>query len=137
MGRISNHNYYQDVLNGIALDIRTKSRRSLQRRRELEAVRLTLGNLHEKAKYLEQQRKLHRAGHGHAAEQEGVSGFQPRFRRDESKLIEGLYSKRKFLLPFTERYDHQQELECSGRVPKFGSYKYSVWVLVEKGVVVS
>ena len=57
MGRISKHNYYQDVLNAIALDIRTKSRRRVQRQRELEGVRLTLGNLHEKAKYLEQQRK--------------------------------------------------------------------------------
>ena len=57
LGRISKHNYYQDVLNAIALDIRTKSRRRVQRQRELEGVRLTLGNLHEKAKYLEQQRK--------------------------------------------------------------------------------
>lgn len=57
MGRISKQNYYQDVLNAIAVDIRSKSRRRVQRQRELEGVRLTLGNLHEKAKYLEQQRK--------------------------------------------------------------------------------
>jgi Ras GTPase-activating-like protein IQGAP2/3 len=57
MGRISKHNFYQDILNAIALDIRTKSRRRVQRQRELEGVKLTLGNLHEKAKYLEQQRK--------------------------------------------------------------------------------
>jgi Ras GTPase-activating-like protein IQGAP2/3 len=57
MGRISKQNYYQDILNAIALDIRTKSRRRVQRQRELEGVRLTLGNLHQKAKYLEQQRK--------------------------------------------------------------------------------
>lgn len=57
MGRISKHNFYQDVLNAIASDIRSKSRRRVQRQRELEGVRLTLGNLHEKAKYLEQQRK--------------------------------------------------------------------------------
>jgi len=57
LGRISKQNYYQDVLNAIALDIRTKSRRRIQRQRELEGVRLTLGNLHEKANYLEGQRK--------------------------------------------------------------------------------
>ena len=57
MGRVSKQNYYQDVLNAIASDIRTKSRRRVQRQRELEGVRLTLGNLGEKAKYLEQQRK--------------------------------------------------------------------------------
>lgn len=57
LGRISKHNFYQDILNAIASDIRTKSRRRVQRQRELDGVRLTLGNLHEKAKYLEQQRK--------------------------------------------------------------------------------
>jgi Ras GTPase-activating-like protein IQGAP2/3 len=57
MGRITKHNFYQDILNAIALDIRTKSRRRVQRQRELEGVRLTLSNLHEKAKYLEQQRR--------------------------------------------------------------------------------
>jgi len=57
MGRISRQNRYQDLLNAIAVDIRTKSRRRVQRQRELEGVRLTLGNLHEKAKYLEQQRR--------------------------------------------------------------------------------
>lgn len=57
MGRISKHNFYQDVLNAIAVDIRSKSRRRVQRQRELDGVRLTLGNLHDKAKYLEQQRK--------------------------------------------------------------------------------
>ena len=57
LGRISKHNFYQDILNAIALDIRTKSRRRVQRQRELEGVNLTLANLHDKAKYLEQQRK--------------------------------------------------------------------------------
>merc|ERR1712000_600688 len=57
MGMISKKNFYQDVLNAIAVDIRSKSRRRVQRQRELEGVRMTLGNLHEKAKYLEQQRK--------------------------------------------------------------------------------
>lgn len=57
LGRISRHNYYQDILNAIALDIRTKSRRRVQRQRELEGVRLTLTNLNEKAQWLESQRK--------------------------------------------------------------------------------
>ena len=56
-GRISRQNNYQDILNAIALDIRTKSRRRVQRQRELEGVRMTLTNLHEKAEWLESQRK--------------------------------------------------------------------------------
>lgn len=57
MGRLSRHNHYQDLLNAIAVDIRTKHRRRIQRQRELEGVRLTLGNLNEKALWLEQQLK--------------------------------------------------------------------------------
>jgi len=45
--------------------------------------------------------------------------------------------KKRFLLPFTKQYNHQRELERSGRVPKFGSYKYSARALSDKGVLVS
>jgi Ras GTPase-activating-like protein IQGAP2/3 len=41
-GRLSRHNQYQDLLNAIALDIRTKHRRRIDRARELEGVRATL-----------------------------------------------------------------------------------------------
>jgi Ras GTPase-activating-like protein IQGAP2/3 len=40
-------------------------------------------------------------------------------------------------MPFTKQYNHQRELERSGRVPKFGSYKYSARALSEKGVLVA
>lgn len=52
-------------------------------------------------------------------------------------LTTRIYSKKKFLMPFTKQYNHQKELERSGRVPKFGSFKYSARVLSEKGVLVS
>lgn len=39
-------------------------------------------------------------------------------------------------MPFTKQYNHQRELERSGRVPKFGSFKYSARSLSDKGVVV-
>ncbi|KAK3394366.1 hypothetical protein B0H63DRAFT_386863 [Podospora didyma] len=120
MGRISRHNYYQDVLNAIALDIRTKSRRRVQRQRELEGVRLTLGNLHEKAKYLEQQRKSY-----------------DDYIEQAMATLQNKKGKKRFLLPFTKQYNHQRELERSGRVPKFGSYKYSARALSDKGVIVS
>ncbi|KAI0160552.1 hypothetical protein GGR57DRAFT_386672 [Xylariaceae sp. FL1272] len=119
MGRVSKHNFYQDVLNAIALDIRTKSRRRVQRQRELEGVRLTLGNLHEKAKYLEQQRKSY---------DDYIEQAMATLQRNQG---------RRHFFPFTKQYNHQRELERSGRVPKFGSYKYSVRALHSKGVIVS
>ncbi|KAI0400786.1 hypothetical protein F4802DRAFT_583548 [Xylaria palmicola] len=119
MGRITKHNYYQDVLNAIALDIRTKSRRRVQRQRELEGVRSTLSNLHQKAKYLEQQRKSY-----------------DDYIEQAMATLQKSQGKRHFF-PFTKQYNHQRELERSGRVPKFGSYKYSVRALSGKGVIVS
>jgi Ras GTPase-activating-like protein IQGAP2/3 len=120
MGRISKHNHYQDILNAIALDIRTKSRRRVQRQRELDGVRMTLTNLHEKAKYLEQQRKSY-----------------DDYIEQAMSTLQNKKGKRRFLMPFTKQYNHQRELERSGRVPKFGSYKYSARALSEKGVLVS
>ncbi|KAG9256102.1 ras GTPase activating protein [Emericellopsis atlantica] len=120
MGMISKKNFYQDVLNAIAVDIRSKSRRRVQRQRELEGVRMTLGNLHEKAKYLEQQRKSY-----------------DDYIESAMATLQNKRGRRRFLLPFTKQYNHQRELERSGRVPKFGSYKYSARALSEKGVLVS
>ncbi|KAL8393490.1 hypothetical protein RB595_003302 [Gaeumannomyces hyphopodioides] len=119
-GRISKHNHYQDILNAIALDIRTKSRRRVQRQRELDGVRQTLGNLHEKAKYLEQQRKSY-----------------DDYIEQAMATLQNRKGKKRFLLPFTKQYNHQRELERSGRVPKFGSYKYSARALMDKGVLVT
>lgn len=119
-GRISKHNYYQDVLNAIAVDIRSKSRRRVQRQRELDGVRMTLSNLHDKAKYLEQQRKSY-----------------DDYIEQAMATLQNKKGKKRFLLPFTKQYNHQRELERSGRVPKFGSYKYSARALLEKGVLVS
>ncbi|KAK0384186.1 hypothetical protein NLU13_8274 [Sarocladium strictum] len=120
MGRISKQNFYQDVLNAIAVDIRSKSRRRVQRQRELDGVRLTLSNLHDKAKYLEQQRKSY-----------------DNYIESAMATLQNKKGKKKFLMPFTKQYNHQKELERSGRVPKFGSFKYSARALSEKGVLVS
>ncbi|KAI6250767.1 Ras GTPase-activating-like protein rng2 [Erysiphe necator] len=118
LGRISRQNFYQDILNAIALDIRNKSRRSVQRHRELEGVRLTLANSNEEAEWLESQRK----SYDNYIEQAMIS----------------LQKKGKNLfMPFSKQYNHERELERSGRKPKFGSFKYSTHTLFDKGVLVS
>lgn len=119
-GRISRHNHYQDILNAIALDIRTKHRRRVQRARELEGVRATLAALDEKARWLDQQL----ASYNDYVEQAMVT-------------LQNKKGKRRFLLPFTKQYNHERELQRSGRVPKFGSFKYSARTLADKGVLVA
>ncbi|PGH05510.1 hypothetical protein AJ80_08331 [Polytolypa hystricis UAMH7299] len=118
-GKISRHNQYQDLLNAIAIDIRTKHRRRIQRQRELEGVRLTLGRLNDQAVYLEQQLKTY----NDYIEQAMIT-------------LQNKKGKKRFLMPFTKQWDHERELQRSGRVFKFGSYKYSARNLADKGVLV-
>lgn len=46
-----------------------------------------------------------------------------------------MVSTKKTILPFTKQYFHVRDLQRSGRMPRFGSYKYSVQRLVEKGIL--
>ena len=119
-GRLSRHNQYQDLLNAIAVDIRSKHRRRIQRQRELEGVKLTLARLDEQAVYLEQQLKTY----NDYIEQAMVT-------------LQNKKGKKRFLMPFTKQWDHERELQRSGRVPKFGSFKYSAAELANRGVLVS
>ncbi|KAL1597730.1 iqgap-related protein [Paraconiothyrium brasiliense] len=119
-GRISPHNHYQDLLNAIAVDIRTKHRRRIQRTKELEGVKSTLGALDDKAHFLESQLK----SYNDYIEQAMVT-------------LQNKRGKKKFLLPFTRQYNHMRELQRSGREYRFGSFKYSARNLADKGILVS
>ncbi|KAK2756968.1 hypothetical protein FQN54_004936 [Arachnomyces sp. PD_36] len=118
-GKITRHNHYQDLLNHIAVDIRTKHRRRIQRQRELEGVRMTLARLNDQATYLEAQFKTY----NDYIEQAMVT-------------LQNKKGKKRFLLPFTKQWDHERELHRSGRAFKFGSFKYSARNLADKGVLV-
>ncbi|KAH0403360.1 putative ras GTPase activating protein, partial [Aureobasidium melanogenum] len=119
-GKVNRHNQYQDLLNAIAIDIRTKHRRRVQRTRELDGVRATLTQLDSKASYLDEQLQ----SYNDYIEQAMIT-------------LQNKKGKKRFLLPFTKQYNHERELARSGRTPKFGSYKYSARSLAEKGVLVS
>ncbi|KAJ5986220.1 hypothetical protein N7451_010585, partial [Penicillium sp. IBT 35674x] len=119
-GKISRHNHYQDLLNAIAIDIRTKHRRRIQRERELEGARLTSNRLSDQASYLEGQLKTY----NDYIEQAMIT-------------LQNKKGKKRFLMPFTKQWDHQRELQKSGKVFKFGSYKYSARNLADRGVLVA
>ena len=120
IGRLTRSNQYQDLLNAIAVDIRTKHRRRIQRQRELEGVKTTLARLNEQAVYLEQQLKTY----NDYIEQAMVT-------------LQNKKGKKRFLMPFTKQWDHERELKNTGRSFKFGSFKYSARNLADKGVLVS
>ena len=117
-GRITRKNHYQDLLNAIAVDIRTKHRRRLQRQKELENVRSTLTHLNEKANYLEGQLQSYND-----------------YIEQAMQTLQNKKGKRRTILPFTRQYFHMRELQRSGKIPKFGSYKYTARSLADKGVL--
>ncbi|KAJ5514532.1 Rho GTPase activation protein [Penicillium fimorum] len=119
-GKINRHNHYQDLLNAIAIDIRTKHRRRIQRERELEGARLTSQRLSGQAVYLEGQLKTY----NDYIEQAMIT-------------LQNKKGKKRFLMPFTKQWDHQRELQKTGKVFKFGSYKYSARTLADRGVLVA
>ncbi|KAK9454438.1 hypothetical protein V1511DRAFT_460756 [Dipodascopsis uninucleata] len=118
LGRVTRKNNYQELLNSIATDIRTKRNRRVRRRKELESIHQTLGHLAEKEHYLQTQ----------------LQSYNDYIEQAMSTL-QAKKGRRRAILPFTKQYFHVRELQKSGRMPKFGSFKYSASKLFEKGVL--
>ena len=117
LGKVSRANAYQDMLNAIAIDIRNKHRKRIQRANEKAAMHVTLSNLADKKHYLEEQ----------------INSYHSYI--DASMQTMQKKGRRRFVLPFTQQYFHMRNLKASGKVPKFGSYKYTAQKLFEKGVL--
>jgi Ras GTPase-activating-like protein IQGAP2/3 len=119
-GRISRDDNYQEILNSIALDIKNKHDRRLSRQKDMEQVHQTLTDLSEKEHYLQNQ----------------LQTYNNYIEQAMATLQTKKGKKKGLVLPFTKQYFHMRDLQKSGRVPKFGSYKYSASSLFEKGVLV-
>ncbi|CAG8441430.1 8358_t:CDS:10 [Ambispora leptoticha] len=120
-GKVTRQNNYQDLLNAIAVDIRNKNRRRVQRQRELKQIRQTLSNLEEKRIYLDDQ----------------IKSYNDYIDVCMQQLSTKKGKKSRVILPFTRQYFHIRDLQRQGRVPKFGSYKFTAQRLHEKGVLIS
>ena len=125
-GRLSRHNRYQDLLNAIALDIRTKHRRRVLRTQELASTRQTLSRLQDQAGYLDTRLRAYN---------DYVEQAMATLQRGNESGRAG--RRRRFVMPFTKQWDHERELTRSGRVPRFGSWKYSAQELSTRGVLVN
>ncbi|KAJ1660808.1 iqgap- protein [Dispira simplex] len=119
--KVSKEDKYQAMLNSIATDIRNKHRRRVQRTQELRKIRQTLVNLTEKTGYLNEQKKTY-LDYIHSCIQQ---------------LSHNKDRKNRTVLPFTRQYFHLRDLQRAGKVPQFGSYKYTAEKLHQKGVIVA
>ncbi|KAJ3412002.1 hypothetical protein HDV05_001383 [Chytridiales sp. JEL 0842] len=119
---VSKSNNYQDFLNTMAKDMLNKHRRRSQRQREQQTLENTLRNLEEKAAYLEDQR---------SAYNDYISSCMAQLSNKKGS------SGKKRPLPFTRQYYHLKELQKTGSVPQYGSFKYTAAELYKKGVLLS
>lgn len=122
--RLSRHNAYQDLLNEIAVDIRQKHRRRVQRQQDIERTRTNIAHLEEKHKWLEER----------------LTAYSDTY--DQNLVIlQGKSAKDKkagkFLMPFSKQWHHQREMERLGREPRYGSYKRSAEHFASKGMLLS
>ncbi|GAA5820379.1 hypothetical protein JCM10212_002727 [Sporobolomyces blumeae] len=119
LGLVSKADKYQAILNAIALDIRNKHHRRVQRQAELQSMHASLSSLHGKQRYLEDQIKSY-----HVYIDQSMQGIQKK-------------GKKRIVLPWTMQGSHQRQLEKEGKSYKFGSYKYSAQTLYDRGVLLS
>lgn len=118
-GKITREDNYQAILNSIALDIKSKRNRRLVRQKEIQEVKQTLGHLSEKEDYLQTKLKTYND-----------------YIEQAMLTLQTKKGKKRAILPFSKQYFHLRDLQKSGRIPKFGSYKYTASSMFEKGVLV-
>lgn len=121
MGEISRDDGYQEILNLIILDIKTKGYRREFRSNQLRIAQDTVSRLIKKKSVLEKQLND--------------------YNKHVNGMLESLQLKpkeKKFLniIPvFSRQYFYHRQLRKNNCLPKFGSYKHSVKKLTELGTI--
>jgi Ras GTPase-activating-like protein IQGAP2/3 len=119
MGYVTRRDSFQVLLNEMAHDIKTKHDQRLSRKRQLSIAENALIRLGEKHRFLQDQ----------------LDAYNVHIDKSMEEL-QSKPSKQKRILPFTKQFFYERELKKSGKLPKFGAYKYSCKRLYEKGVLV-
>jgi Ras GTPase-activating-like protein IQGAP2/3 len=121
IGKITRDDGYQGILNAIAGDVRSKHRKRLQRQQEMKSMNGALTDLAERKKGYEEQIKSY-------------NDYVESAMKTMQKSGKGW---KRFTMPFTKQYFHLRDLQKSGKLPQFGSFKYSAHDLYEKGILLS
>jgi len=122
MGKISRADGFQGILNAIAVDVRSKHRKRIQRQQEMESMQEALKQLAESKKQLEEKTNSY---HTYVA-----AAMQTMQRSGEKK-------RKQIVFPFTKQFFHIRDLQRSGEKPEFGSFLYTAKYLYEKGILLS
>lgn len=121
MGQLTRKNSFQDLLNQIAMDIKTKDSQRISRKQQLTTVSRAIVKLSEKEKYLAKQLADYNT---HIEQLLGQLQSVPKDRK--------IFN----IIPvFSKQYFYHRELRKANRLPKFGSYKYSVKKLQDQKIL--
>ncbi|CAE6396286.1 unnamed protein product [Rhizoctonia solani] len=119
-GKVTRTDGYQGILNAIANDVRSKHRKRVQRKREMDNMREALNHLKERKRAFEEQ----------------ISSYHSYIDSAMNTMQRGK-GKKRFVMPFTKQFFHLRDLQRTGGEPQFGSYKYSAQYLYERGILLS
>lgn len=121
MGQSSRENSFQEILNKIAVDIKTKDARRLSRKSELDIAVKTNKKLAEKQQFLGKQLQDYNS---HVETILSDLQLKPK----DKKIFN--------IIPvFSKQYFYHRELRKHNRLPKFGSYIYSVKKLMDQNIL--
>lgn len=120
--QLTRRNSYQELLNQIAIDIKTKDSQRKSRKQQLDIAIKTNKRLDEKAIFLKRQ----------------LEDYNSHIEMVLSQLQLKPKDKKIFnIIPvFSKQYFYHRQLRKSNRLPKFGSYKYSAKRLLEQKVLI-
>lgn len=118
---VTRKNSFQELLNLIVVDIKTKDSQRVSRKSQLKIANQTVNKLLEKEKFLTRQLKD--------------------YELHIEKVLEELQLKPKDkkifnIIPvFSKQYFHHRQLRKNNRLPTFGSYKYSAKRLMDQDTI--
>jgi len=144
-GTITRSDGYQEILNSIANDIRTKNRKQIQRAKDLKSMQNALDHLEEKRTGLEEQIQMYKTHNAQSISNMQDKGYVPRVclvsggaeDNGDSKLtsiavllLVVVRRKRSSVLPLTKQFWHRRSLRADGKMPEYGSWVYESRLLV-------
>ncbi|OBA22096.1 ras GTPase-activating-like protein [Metschnikowia bicuspidata var. bicuspidata NRRL YB-4993] len=118
---VTRKNSFQELLNQVVLDIKTKDSRRKSRKTQLLVASQTVSKLLEKEVFLRKQ----------------LNDYIKHIDKVLLDLQRRPKDKKIFnIIPvFSKQYFYHRQLKKNNRLPKFGSYKYSAKKLMDQGVV--
>jgi hypothetical protein len=113
---------YQGLMDSLGDHLRHQQRRRVERVVELRKMQKTLESLQHRRDYLENQRNNYR---------DYIQSCIKSYTATENQKKWHWYQ----LHPFSRQYGHLKELERQGKIPKYGSFRYTARELFERGVL--